>query len=149
MSRIRVGTTAQVTSTALGNGALTARVAYIDPQLSEDTRTGRVRLEVPNPGGVLRAGMFVEVGFQTGTGESTGEELVVPAIAIQRVGEKTVVFVPKGNEAGAFEVRDVEIGGEVEDYTRILSGLKLGEKVVTKGSFTLKTQLQKGELGEE
>ena len=150
MPLIRVGTTAQVTSTAFGGSRpITARVTYIDPQLSEDTRTGRVRLEVPNPNGVLRAGMFVEVGFQTGTGETTGEELVVPAIAIQRIGEKTVVFVPKESEPGAFEVREVETGGEVEEYTRILSGLKLGEKVVTKGSFTLKTQLQKGELGEE
>lgn len=149
MPLIRVGTTAEVTSTALGGKPINARVAYIDPQLNEDSRTGRVRLEVPNPNRVLRAGMFVEVGFQTGTGESTGEELVVPAIAIQRIGDKTVVFVPKENEPGAFEVREVEIGGEVEEYTRILSGLTLGEKVVTKGSFTLKTQLQKGELGEE
>lgn len=149
MPLIRVGTTAEVTSTALGGRPIIAHVTYIDPQLSEDTRTGRVRLEVPNPNGVLRAGMFVEVGFQTGTGETTGEELVVPAIAIQRIGEKTVVFLPKENEPGAFEVREVEIGGEVEEYTRILSGLKLGEKVVTKGSFTLKTQLQKGVLGDE
>ena len=87
--------------------------------------------------------------FQTGTGETTGEELVVPAISIQRIGERTVVFLPKEDEPGAFEVREVQIGGEVEEYTRILAGLKLGEKVVTKGSFTLKTQLQKGELGEE
>ena len=149
MPNIRVGTVAEVTSTALGGRPISARVTYIDPQLNEDTRTGRVRLEVQNPNGVLKAGMFVEVGFQTGTGETTGEELVVPAIAIQRIGEKTVVFVPNDNEPGTFEVREVQIGGEVEEYTRILAGLKLGEKVVTKGSFTLKTQLQKGELGEE
>jgi cobalt-zinc-cadmium efflux system membrane fusion protein len=149
MPNIRVGTIAEVTSPALGERPINARVAYIDPQLNEDTRTGRVRLEVPNPNNVLRAGMFVEVGFQTGTGESTGEELVVPAIAIQRIGDKTVVFLPKENEPGTFEVREVQTGGEVEEYTRILGGLKLGEKVVTKGSFTLKTQLQKGELGEE
>lgn len=149
MPLIRVGTVAEVTSTALGGRPINARVAYIDPQLNEDTRSGRVRLEVPNPGAILKAGMFVEVGFQTGTGETTGEELVVPAIAIQRIGEKTVVFLAKDNEPGSFEVREVQIGGEVEDYTRILGGLKLGEKVVTKGSFTLKTQLQKAELGEE
>jgi hypothetical protein len=41
----------------------------------------------------------------------------------------------------------VELGGEVEEYHRVLSGLSLGEKVVTKGSFTLKTQLMKGEMG--
>lgn len=149
MPLIRLGTGAEIRSTALGSGAINARVTYIDPQLNEETRTGKVRLEVPNPNGTLRAGMFVEVGFQTGTGAATGEELVVPTTAIQRVGEKTVVFIPKEDEAGAFEVREVETGGEVEGYTRILSGLEIGDKVVTKGSFTLKTQMQKGEMGDD
>jgi membrane fusion protein, heavy metal efflux system len=149
MSLIRVGTGAEIRSAALGEGAITARVTYIDPQLNEETRAGRVRLEVPNANGRLRAGMFVEIGFMTGTSEATGEELVVPSIAVQRIGEKTVVFVPEEGEAGSFKVRQVEVGGEVGGYTRILEGLEVGEKVVTKGSFTLKTQMQKGELGDD
>lgn len=148
MSMIRIGTPAEVHSPALGE-KINARVTYIDPQISEDTRTARVRLAVPNPGERLRAGMFAEVGFQTSTGATTGEELVVPTTAIQRIGEKTVVFVPEEGEAGSFKVREVETGGEIEGYTRIKSGLELGEKVVTKGSFTLKTQLQKGEMGDD
>ncbi|MFN0140864.1 MAG: efflux RND transporter periplasmic adaptor subunit [Pyrinomonadaceae bacterium] len=145
---INVGSIAAVKTTALGDQTINARVTYIDPGINEDTRTAKVRLAVDNPGERLRAGMFVEVGFQTGTDSATGEELVVNSEAIQRVGEKTVVFVPRENEHGAFEVREVETGGEVSGYTRIKSGLKLGEKVVTKGSFTLKAQLQKGDLGE-
>lgn len=148
MPLIRIGTAAQISSSAIGNGSINARVAYIDPQLNEDTRTGKVRLEVPNAGGRLRAGMFVEVGFQTGTDSVTGEELVVNSEAVQRIGEKNIVFVPKENEPGVFEVREVDVAGEVEGYTRIKSGLTLGEKVVTKGSFILKTQLQKGEMGD-
>lgn len=148
MSLIRIGTAAEVNSPALGE-KIYARVTYIDPQINEDTRTARVRLAVPNPGERLRVGMFVEVVFQTSTGEATGEELVVPTAAIQRLGEKTVVFVPEENEPGSFIVREVKTGGEIEGYTRILEGLELGEKVVTKGSFTLKTQMQKGELGDD
>lgn len=146
---INIGSIAAVKTTALGDRIINARVTYIDPSINEDTRTAKVRLAVANPGERLRAGMFVEVGFQTGTNSATGEELVVPSDAIQRIGEKNIVFVPKENESGAFEVREVETGGETNSYTRIKSGLKLGEVVVTKGSFTLKTQLQKGELGEE
>ncbi|KXJ98030.1 MAG: RND family efflux transporter MFP subunit [Acidobacteria bacterium OLB17] len=146
---INIGSVASVKTTALGEQTINARVTYIDPGINEDTRTAKVRLAVDNPGERLRPGMFVEVGFQTGTSSATGEELVVKSDAIQRVGEKTVVFVPKENEPGAFEVREVEAGGEIEGYTRIRAGLQLGEKVVTKGSFVLKTQLQKGELGEE
>ncbi len=148
LSLINIGSLAAIKTSALGDQTINARVTYIDPGINEDTRTAKVRLAVQNPGERLRAGMFVEVGFQTGTDSATGEELVVNSEAVQRVGEKTVVFVPRDNEPGAFEVREVETGGEVNSYTRIKSGLKLGEKVVTKGSFTLKTLLQKGELGE-
>ncbi len=92
--------------------------------------------------------MFTEVGFQAGSGGSNGSELVVNSMAIQREGEKAIVFVPKDDEPGAFEIREIEIGGETGGYTIVKSGLELGDKVVTKGSFTLKTQMQKGEMGE-
>lgn len=149
MPLIRVGSRAAISSPVLGEETLTAHVTFIDPQLNEDTRTGRVRLEVSNPSGVLRSGMFVQVGFQTGTDPATGEEIVVSSEAVQRIGEKTVVFIPKTGEPGVFEVREVETAGDVDGYTRIVTGLKVGEQVVTKGSFVLKTQLQKGDLGEE
>jgi cobalt-zinc-cadmium efflux system membrane fusion protein len=146
VGKLSVGSIAEITSPSIGT--INGRVAYIDPRLDETSRTARVRLEVPNPNGRLRAGMFTEVGFQTGTNEADGQELVVPSAAVQREGEKTIVFVPKENEPGAFEVRTVEVGGDIEGYTRVKSGLELGEQVVTKGSFTLKTQMQKGEMGE-
>lgn len=147
MPLIRIGTAAEIRSAAI-TGAINARVAYIDPQLNEDTRTGRVRLEVPNPNNRLRAGMFVEIGFNTGTNAATGEELVVPSAAVQRIAEKTVVFVPVDGEPGTFRAETIEIGAETSGYTRVISGLELGERVVTKGSFTLKTVMQKGELGD-
>lgn len=150
MPLLREGTPAEVRIAAFGDGGvINGRVSYIDPQLNEETRTGRVRIEVANGNERLKAGMFVEVGFQAGTGTATGEELVVPSSAVHKIGEKTVVFIPKDDEVGAFEVREIEIGSAIEGYHRVLGGLKLGDKVVTKGSFTLKTQMQKGELGEE
>ena len=148
ISNIHLGTPVEVTATAVGKAVFPGRVSYIDPQLNEDTRTARVRIEMGNPGERLKAGMFVQVGFQSGTGETTGEELVVKSEAVQRLGERTVVFLPKEDEPGAFEVREVEIGAETNGYTHVRGGLNAGEKVVTKGSFTLKTQLMKGELGD-
>lgn len=147
MARLRVGSVAEITSPAIGT--VSGRVSYIDPQLDETTRTGRVRLEVPNSNGKLRAGMFAEVGFYTGTNEATGEELVVPSSAVQRTGDKTVVFVPRDDEPGAYEVREIEAGADINGYTKVIEGLKLGERVVTKGSFTLKTQLEKGAMGDD
>ena len=148
VGRLQLGTPVEVTAAAISNDVLPGRVAYIDPKLNEETRTARVRIEMNNPGERLKAGMFVQVGFQAGTSESSGEELVIKSEALQRIGERTVVFLPRDAEPGAFEVRDVQVGGETAGYTRILSGLQLEEKVVTKGSFTLKTQLMKGELGD-
>lgn len=147
MSKLRIGSVAEITSPSMGT--VSGRVSYIDPKLDETTRTGRVRLEVPNSNGRLRAGMFAEVGFYTGTNEATGQELVVPSAAVQRTGEKTVVFVPRENEPGAFEVREIEAGADVDGYTKVIAGLELGEKVVTKGSFTLRTQLEKGAMGDD
>lgn len=146
VGKLVIGSVAEIRSNSAGT--FNGRISYIDPRLDEATRTARVRLEVPNPQGRLRVGTFTEVGFYTGTNAETGEELVVPSGAIQREGDKTIVFVPKDDEPGAYEIREVEIGGEMEGYTAIKSGLKLGEKVVSKGSFTLKTQMQKGEMGE-
>ena len=148
IGKIRVGTPAEVRSAAMGNNAMGGRVNYIDPRLNEETRTARVRIEMTNPGERLKAGMFVEVGFEAGTGGTTEEELVVPSTAVQRIENRSVVFIPKDDEPSAFEVREVELGGETSGYHRVISGLKLGEKVVTKGSFTLKTQKLKGEMGE-
>jgi len=147
LSKLSVGSIAEIKSTVVGN--INGRISYIDPRLDETTRTGRVRLEVPNGNGKLRAGMFTEVGFYAGTTESSGVELAVKSDAIQREGDKTIVFVPKEDEPGAFEVREIEIGGEFEGYTAVKKGLELGETVVTKGSFTLKTQMEKGELGDD
>ncbi len=147
VGKLSLGSVAEIRSATIGT--INGKISYIDPRLDETTRTARVRLEVPNPNGKLRSGMFTEIGFYAGTSETSGEELVVPSGAIQRTGGKTIVFVPRGGEAGAFEVREVEAGGETEGYTRITSGLKLGEAVVTKGSFTLKTQLEKGALGDD
>ena len=146
---VRVGTPAEIRSTALGSNAISGNVSYINPQLNEDTRTAQVRIEVGNRGESLKAGMFVEVGFQTATTSVGGEELMVPSAAVQRIGDRHVVFIPNEGEAGHFEVRDVDLGGETNGYRKVLSGLSMGERVVTKGSFALKTQLMKGELGED
>jgi len=73
----------------------------------------------------------------------------VPSGAVQRTADKTIVFVPRDDEPGAFKVREIEAGADINGYTKIIEGLKLGEKVVTKGSFTLKTQLEKGAMGDD
>jgi len=147
INRLVVGSVAEIRSESIGN--IDGRISYIDPRLDETSRTARVRIEVPNTNGKLRAGMFADVGFYTGTSATTGQELVVKSDAIQRTGDKTIVFVPRDDEPGAFEIREVEVGADIDGYTRVISGLELAEKVVTKGSFTLKTQFEKSAMGDD
>jgi cobalt-zinc-cadmium efflux system membrane fusion protein len=149
LGNLHNGTPAEIRSAALGAAAVAGRVSYIDPQINQETHTARVRVEVGNAGERLKPGMFVEVGFQAGTGKATGEELVIPSEAVQKIGDRTVVFVPDEKEPGHFKVRDVEIGAEVGGFLRVLGGLTLEDKVVTRGSFTLKAQLMKSQLGED
>jgi membrane fusion protein, heavy metal efflux system len=150
VGKLHVGTPAEVRGPALGDEAISGRVAYIDPVLKEETRTARVRIEVNNPRERLKVGMFVEVGFEAGAGgqvKPAENELVIPEEAVQRIGERTVIFFPKEGEKGHFEARDVELGGAAGGYQRVISGLKAGDRIVGKGSFTLKTQMMKGGLG--
>jgi cobalt-zinc-cadmium efflux system membrane fusion protein len=150
ISQLSVGTPAEVRSPELGNNNINGRVAYIDPVLNEGTRTGRVRVEISNPREKLKVGMFVAVNFSAPANSARAantKSIVIPDEAIQRMADRTIVFVPV-DKAGAFEARDVELGELTNGFHPVLSGLQSGERVVTKGSFTLKTQLMKGELGE-
>lgn len=148
INSMRVGTPAEVRSPALGQSIARGRVTYIDPTLNEQTRTGRVRLDVVNPNQQLRIGTFVEVNFQSGAAAGvTTTELVVPDEAIQTVENKTIVFIPS-NKPAHFEAREIQVGGQADGVRKVVSGLTAGERVVTRGSFVLKTQMLKGEMGE-
>ena len=89
ISALRVGTPAEIHHPELGDQAMAGRVAYIDPILNEATRTGRVRVEITNPGERLKVGMFVDVRFLPPAKKSDNNAaatVVVPDEAVQRIG---------------------------------------------------------------
>ncbi len=90
--------------------------------------------------------MFCEVSI-TPNVLAASDQLMVPEAALQRVGEGMVVFVETGG--GRFEVRNVGLGEKIGEYRLVATGLAAGERVVTNGSFTLKSQLLKSEFAEE
>lgn len=147
LSMIRLGAPVEIRAPTLGASPLGGRVNYVDPQLNPETRTAKVRVDVPNKGQAFKVGMFVDVVVQ-GSPTPGASELTVPSAAVQRIGERTVVFVATG-EPERFEVRDVELGDEIGDAHIVRSGLTAGDRVVTKGGFTLKSQLLKGQFGED
>ena len=109
-------------------------VAFIYPEMmNPETRTVTVRIELPNPDGKLKTGMYADVVFEAGEGEAPA--VAVPDSAIIDSGARQVVLVVKGE--GRFEPRAVELGRRGEAYTEITSGLEVGEEVVTSATFLI------------
>ena len=122
------------------SGKVVALGAAIDPQ----ARTLPARIQIANPDGALRSGMFVEVVLTSDRGRN---DVVVPSAAVQTVGDKRVAFMPMGG--GRFQSHELTLGVERQDWTEVRGGLAAGDEVVTQGSFELKTLLQKAMLDKE
>ena len=120
-----------------------ALVSYISPIVDEATRTATVRAILPNEQGEWRPGLFVTGRVETASHDVA---LAVPTAAIQRMGEIPVVFVRE--EENAFEPRPVHLGRSGPHFVEVTSGLSAGESYVSAGAFTLKAELQRGELGD-
>jgi cobalt-zinc-cadmium efflux system membrane fusion protein len=147
--RMRTGSSAEITLAALPGQKLRGTIAWIGREVDAHSRTVPVRIVIPNQDGRLKPGMFATAFIETG---AQGEQVVaVPAIALQRMDDQWVVFLPRGlpRGNGRFEVRPVERGRDLGDEVAILSGLKPGERVVDEGAFVLRAEAEKGEGGGE
>jgi cobalt-zinc-cadmium efflux system membrane fusion protein len=136
LAHLRTGQTVKVLVRAYPNRTFAGRILRLGEGLDPTTRTLRVRVAVPNPGGMLKPEMYASAEIQRAAGRST---LLVPDAAIQDIGGNRVVFVKTGPDQ--FQVRPVEVGGAADQRIEITSGLQPGEQVVAKGSFILKSQM--------
>jgi cobalt-zinc-cadmium efflux system membrane fusion protein len=141
---VHVGSEAALTTPAYPTLTLRGRLTYIDPRVDPQTRTAKVRVEVPNAEGRLRLGMYVTLAFTTPGGERT---VVIPRGAVQTIGERQVVFVPAPDEEGKFLARPVQVGPLRGDLVTIRSGVRPGEVVVTEGSFFLRAEILRNAPG--
>jgi len=111
------------------------RVRYIEPEVSEKTRTVQLTLEVPNRGGKLRVGMYATVVFQP---VAVTDALTVPNEAVLRTGQRNVVVVALGG--GRFAPRDVTLGPSGDGAVQVLRGLSEGDEVVTSSQFLIDSE---------
>ena len=132
---VREGTPAEVELTYFPGETFRGIVRFLEPEFSEKTRTMRVKIEVKNPGGRLRTGMFATVVFEPVAVEGA---IVVPSQAVLRTGRRNVVIVALGE--GRFAPREVVIGHESEGFTQILDGVAEGEELVTSSQFLLDSE---------
>jgi len=132
LAAVRVGATARIRFRHRGLDPVEGRISLIYPQIGEIARTGKVRIEIPNPSGFLLPNMYVDVEVGTGTPDPV---VAVPDSAMIDSGNRQIVIIDKGD--GRFEPRAVKIGTRGEGYTEIRDGIAVGEKAVVAANFLI------------
>lgn len=135
LALIKAGQAATVRVNAYPEREYRAQVAYVYPTLNASTRSVAVRLELANPGGLLKPAMYADVEFAAA---GKGRMLSVPLSAVLRDGMRYKVLVELA--AGRFEPREVRLGLQGDDYVEILAGLGEGEKVVVAANFLIDSE---------
>lgn len=126
---VEEGQTAIVTLPSMPEEELLGTIAFVYPFLDGASRTGRVRVELANPGMKLKPDMFANVTIT----RDLGERLVVPENAVLYAGPRSFVFVDLGE--GRLRPQQVKVGREMDGWVEVLSGLEEGEVIVTSGNF--------------
>lgn len=144
IAAVKVGQDATFTVLAYPDQSFHGKVVRIGHKVEEQSRTVETRIEVNNTDGRLKPGMFADVEIVTIVEKGV---LVIPDKALQSNGDEQIVFVAL--EEGKFEKRVVKLGMEQHGRVQVLDGVKAGEKIVTDGSFILKSEMLKSELAED
>lgn len=134
-SEVRAGNAVEARTPALPGKVFRGKVGALLPEVSPATRTLKARVELANPGGELKPGMFATVNF---TPAKRKEALLVPSEAVIQTGKRSVVVVAQGE--GKFAPVDVEIGMESGGRTEIRKGLAAGQQVVVSGQFLIDSE---------
>jgi Cu(I)/Ag(I) efflux system membrane fusion protein len=132
---INVRQTVEARLPAFPGIVLNGKVGAILPETNPDSRTLRVRVELPNPDGRLRPGLTAQVRLHRVTEQSV---LWVPSEAVIRTGRRALVMLAE--DAGRYRPVEVHLGQESDGKTAILKGLEEGQKVVTSGQFLLDSE---------
>lgn len=144
ISSVKVGQKVSFRVSGGDQEALAGKIDWIGTEVNQQTRTTRIRAQVPNPEGRLRANQFGQAEIQVGD-EHTA--LVVPKAAVQRKDSVDVVFLPSEEDGVYRPQRIVAKPTERGDVMEVAWGLRRGQRVVTKGAFLLKTEIMKGAIG--
>jgi cobalt-zinc-cadmium efflux system membrane fusion protein len=140
-SRVAVGQKAVVTVEGSDDAPLEGEITWIAAEVDARSRTVTARAEIANADGQLRANQFAHARVKTGAARSA---VSVPREAIQRVGDRDVVFVR--TSAGVYAPRVVTRSGH-GDVVQVEGNLRDGEQVVTTGAILLRTEVMPGSIG--
>jgi Cu(I)/Ag(I) efflux system membrane fusion protein len=132
LGSVAIGQRALVRARSFPGKEFLGKINVIYPQITKETRTARVRVELPNPDLLLIHDMYVDAEIETGSAESV---LAIPESAVLDSGSRQVVLVDKGE--GRFEPREVKLGHRGEGYVEVREGLTEDDPVVTSANFLI------------
>ena len=132
LGSIAVGQPVVVKARSFPGRQFSGNISVVYPQVNRETRTARVRIELPNPDLALLPDMYVDAEIDTGNPEPV---LAIPDNAVLDTGSKQAVFVDKGE--GRFEPRAVKLGHRGDGYVEIREGIAEGEPVVVSANFLI------------
>ena len=134
LSLIKPGQKVVATTPAYPSEKFTGVVQFIEPVLNPQTRSAKARIVFDNPQRKLKLEMYTDLEIEV----SLGKHLSIPQTALIDTGTRKVVYLDLGQ--GRYKMQEVKTGFETEDYVQVLSGLKVGDMVVTDGNFMLDSQ---------
>ncbi len=135
LTALQRGQKVSVTTRVHPGRTFMGEVALIVPHLMKETRTARVRIELPNPDLALLPDMYTDVEIATGGGEPV---VAVPSSAVIDSGNRQIVLLSSGE--GRYEPRDVRVGRSGDGMVEIISGIAEGERVVVNGLFLIDSE---------
>jgi cobalt-zinc-cadmium efflux system membrane fusion protein len=141
LAQVRRGAPVEIRVEAYPDETFRGTIGYVGDVVDPQTRTAKVRVEIPNPQRKLKPGMFATVRLRVQAAPGSPLVLAIPSSAIQQVDGQPVVFVKK--DSTTFERRGVKLGLTMGDLVEVAEGLKGDEEIVTAGSFALKSELLK------
>lgn len=132
---VRLRQRVEITSLSSPGNASHGTVSFIDPIVNPNSRTVKIRADIPNPKRKLKPQMFVNAKLVASLGETV---LAVPKSAVLDTGLRQLVYVDQGN--GVYEGRKVTLGSEAAGYYAVTKGLSPGERIVVAGNFLIDSQ---------
>jgi len=119
----------------LGSQVINGKVEFINPELSEASKVNLIRISIPNPQGLIQPGMLAYISINNGGDHA----LVIPASAILTDGNGSKVWVK--NSDGSFSSKEIKSGNGNQTYVPVISGLNIGDIVVTNGAYLLNSEV--------
>lgn len=135
-----IGQEAEILIDAMPGKVFKGKIVLVEPQVGKASRSARAFIDVPNPDGLLRPGLFIRASLRLPETAKSGR-LLVPAPAVQPIGDDDVVFIEQ--KPGMFEVRKVNVARRTTQVAELRDGLSGGERIAVEGAFILRGEVTK------